>query len=202
MPGEYKLLTLYMVAQRSFLSVSLLCRVDILQLFATMHRATEMRPRSWKPLVIVLPWTAIVLAVLYLIYRLVDPLPPRQLAIAAGAAASGYDNFARQYEKILARHGVELEVHNSAGAVENLGLLRDAASGVQAALATFGITNRVMRTSSIHSVGYSMQRHSFFTGMPSPSRNLPNSVANAFPSACREPRCDPLSCRFWKRLTQ
>jgi TRAP-type uncharacterized transport system substrate-binding protein len=88
----------------------------------------------------VLPWAAIVLAVLYIIYRLVDPLPPRNLAIAAGAAGSGYDNFARQYALILARNGVELEVRNSAGAVENLGLLRDAASGVQAALATFGVT--------------------------------------------------------------
>ena len=96
--------------------------------------------RLWKPSVIVLPWAAIVLAALYITYRLVDPLPPRHLAIAAGAAGSGYDNFARQYALILARHGVELEVRNSAGAVENLDLLRDAASGVQAALATFGVT--------------------------------------------------------------
>jgi uncharacterized protein len=93
-----------------------------------------------KPSVIVLPWAAFVLAVLYIAYRLVDPLPPRHLAIAAGAAGSGYDNFARQYALILARHGVELEVRNSAGAVENLDLLRDTASGVQAALATFGVT--------------------------------------------------------------
>jgi TRAP-type uncharacterized transport system substrate-binding protein len=78
--------------------------------------------------------------VLYITYRLVDPLPPRHLTIAAGAVGSGYDNFARQYALILARHGVELEVRNSAGAVENLDLLRDAASGVQAALATFGVT--------------------------------------------------------------
>jgi TRAP-type uncharacterized transport system substrate-binding protein len=99
-----------------------------------------MRHRLWKPLVIVLPWTAIVLAVLYIVYRLVDPLPPRHLAIAAGAAGSGYDNFARQYALILARHGVELEVRNSAGAVENLDLLRDSPRGVQAALTTFGIT--------------------------------------------------------------
>jgi hypothetical protein len=110
--------------------------------------------RLWKPSVIVLPWAAFVLAVLYIAYRLVDPLPPRHLAIAAGAAGSGYDNFARQYALILARHGVELEVRNrvphgeasrragcrSAGAVENLDLLRDTASGVQAALATFGVT--------------------------------------------------------------
>jgi uncharacterized protein len=96
--------------------------------------------RLWKPLIIVLPWTAIVLAALYVTYRLVDPLPPRQLAIAAGAAGSGYDNVARQYARILAHHGVELEVRNAAGAVENLDLLRDAASGVRVALTTFGIT--------------------------------------------------------------
>ena len=98
----------------------------------------EMWPRS--PLAIVIAWAAIVLAVLYITYRLVDPLPPRRLAIAAGAAGSGYDNFARQYARILARHGVELEIRNSAGAVENLDLLRDPASGVQAALTTFGVT--------------------------------------------------------------
>jgi uncharacterized protein len=96
--------------------------------------------RLWKPLVIVLPWTAIVLAAVYVTYRLVDPLPPRQLAIAAGAAGSGYDNVARQYARLLSHHGVELEVRNAAGAVENLDLLRDAASGVRAALTTFGIT--------------------------------------------------------------
>lgn len=42
--------------------------------------------------------------------------------------------------RILARHGVELEIRNFAGAVENLDRLRDPASGVQAALATFGVT--------------------------------------------------------------
>jgi uncharacterized protein len=99
-----------------------------------------MRHRLWKPLVIVLPWTAIVLAVLYIVYRLVDPLPPRHLAIAAGMAGSGYDDFARQYARILARDGVELEIRNAAGAVENLDLLRDPASGVQASLTTFGFS--------------------------------------------------------------
>src|SRR3974390_2940172 len=97
-----------------------------------------MWPRS--PLIIVVLSTAIVLAALYVPYRLVDPLPPRHLAIAAGMAGSGYDNFARQYARILARYGVELEIRNSAGAVENLDLLRNPASGVQAALTTFGIT--------------------------------------------------------------
>ena len=96
--------------------------------------------RSRLPLIIVIGLAAIVVAALYVVYRLVDPLPPRHLVVAAGAAGSGYDNFARQYARILARHGVELEIRNFAGAVENLDRLRDPASGVQAALATFGVT--------------------------------------------------------------
>ena len=96
--------------------------------------------RLWKPLVIVLPWTAIVLAVLYIIYRLVDPLPPRRFAIAAGIPGTGYDVVARQYARILARDGVDLEVHNYASAIEHFDVLRDATSPVQAALTTFGFT--------------------------------------------------------------
>ena len=96
--------------------------------------------RSWKPLVIVLPWAAIVLVVLYIIYRLVDPLPPRHLAIAAGIPGTGYDVLARQYALILARDGVDLEVRNYASAIEHFDVLRDAASSVQAALTTFGFT--------------------------------------------------------------
>jgi TRAP-type uncharacterized transport system substrate-binding protein len=96
--------------------------------------------RSWKPFVIVLPWVAIVLAVLYIIYRLVDPLPPRPFAIAAGIPGTGYDVFARQYARILARDGVDLEVRNYASAIEHFDVLRDATSPVQAALTTFGFT--------------------------------------------------------------
>jgi hypothetical protein len=94
----------------------------------------------WTLSIIVVPSAAIVLVVLYVTYRFVDPLPPRHLTIAAGMLGSGYDVFARQYARILARHGVELQIRNSAGAVEDLDLLRDPASGVQAALTTFGFT--------------------------------------------------------------
>ena len=99
-----------------------------------------MWPTFWKPLVVVVPLAAIVLAVLYIAYLWVDPLPPRHLVIAAGPVESGYDNFARQYARMLAHDGVELEVRNSTGAVEDLKLLREAGSGVQAALTTFGVT--------------------------------------------------------------
>jgi hypothetical protein len=81
-----------------------------------------------------------VLGISYIIYRAIDPLPPRQLVIAAGMTGSGYANVAKQYALILRRQGVELEIRNSAGAIENLALLRDPGSRVQAALTTFGFT--------------------------------------------------------------
>jgi uncharacterized protein len=91
-------------------------------------------------LAILIASAAIVFVALYMTYRLVDPLPPRRFVIAAGPAGSGYDNVAKRYAKILSRHGIELAIRNSAGAVEDLNLLRDPASGVKAAITTFGFT--------------------------------------------------------------
>jgi TRAP-type uncharacterized transport system substrate-binding protein len=71
----------------------------------------------------------------------VDPLPPRHFVIAAGIAGTGYDDYARRYARVLARHGVALEVRNYASAIEHFDVLRDAASGVQAAITHFGFTH-------------------------------------------------------------
>jgi hypothetical protein len=95
--------------------------------------------RFWNPWIALVFSAAIILAALYITYSWVDPLPPRHLAIAAGAVGSGYEKFARQYARILARDGVELKIRNSAGAVEDLDLLRDPGSGMQAALTAFGV---------------------------------------------------------------
>lgn len=96
--------------------------------------------RLRKPWAIVVAWAGIVLAALYLVYRWVDPLPPRHFAIAAGISGTQYDVFARRYAEILARDGVELEVRNYASGLEHFDVLRDAGSGVQAGITTFGFT--------------------------------------------------------------
>ena len=103
-----------------------------------MKLLPRMWRRFWRPLVIVVPSAAVILAGFYVIYWFIDPIPPRHFVIAAGMTGSGYDNRARQYARILARDGVELKVRNAAGAVEDLDLLRDRASGVQAALTALG----------------------------------------------------------------
>ena len=92
------------------------------------------------PVIVAVGLAVIVGAAFYAAYRLIDPLPPRRFAIAAGFAGTPYDNFARQYAAILARHGVEVEIRNTVSTVNNLDLLRSASSGVQAALMTFGFT--------------------------------------------------------------
>src|SRR5215469_9485386 len=94
----------------------------------------------WTASRVLVPAAAIAIAVFYVAYRWIDPLPPRQLVIAAGPTGSGYDNAARRYARILARHRVQLEICNSAGAVEDLELLGEATSGVEAAITTFGVT--------------------------------------------------------------
>jgi uncharacterized protein len=103
-------------------------------------RRTGMWLRQRKRFVIVMFWAAIAFTFFYIAFRWIDPLPPRQLSIAAGEAGSIYDNFATQYARVLARNGVQLNVRNTAGALENVRLLRDPASGVQAAFSTFGFT--------------------------------------------------------------
>jgi hypothetical protein len=54
---------------------------------------------------------------------------PMIATIAASQVGSGYENFTKEYERILARYGVVLEIRNSAGALKNLDLLRNPASG-------------------------------------------------------------------------
>ena len=100
----------------------------------------EIWRKSWKPSVLLITWSIIVLAILFITYRLVDPLPPRHFVVAAGIAGTGFDDIGRQYARVLARDGVELEVRNYASSVQHFDALRDAASGVQAAITNFGFT--------------------------------------------------------------
>ena len=116
------------------------CTSDLKHTIQLVVPGIDLRRWGVYRVVVALLSTAVALAVLYVLFRVVDPLPPSRLVIAAGMAGSGYENFAKHYARIFARQGVELEIRNSAGAVENLELLRDPASGVQAALTTFGFT--------------------------------------------------------------
>jgi TRAP-type uncharacterized transport system substrate-binding protein len=68
------------------------------------------------------------------------PAPPRTLRMAAGPAGSAYADYAARYRDRLARAGIRLELVETAGAVANLRLLRDGASGTSAGFVQAGTT--------------------------------------------------------------
>src|SRR3974390_2791251 len=69
------------------------------------------------------------------------PSPPHSITIATGRKGTTFDYFGERYRTRFARAGVELNVRETAGALENLKLLRDRNSNVQIAFSTGGISN-------------------------------------------------------------
>src|SRR5262245_48392807 len=63
------------------------------------------------------------------------------MTIATGRKGTTFDYFGEKYRVRFARAGIELDVRETAGALENLRLLRDSNSNVQAAFLTGGISN-------------------------------------------------------------
>jgi TRAP-type uncharacterized transport system substrate-binding protein len=66
------------------------------------------------------------------------PSPPRSVTMATGPEGATYAGVAERYRAILARAGVELRLRPTAGAVENLALLREAGSGVSVGFVVAG----------------------------------------------------------------
>ena len=69
-------------------------------------------------------WLWLIVAVLsvaaaVVIYRVVEPAPPRSVTIATGPAGGAYRAAAEQYAKVFGRNGVDLELLETAGSVEN-----------------------------------------------------------------------------------
>ncbi|MEX5746312.1 TAXI family TRAP transporter solute-binding subunit [Massilia sp. X63] len=65
------------------------------------------------------------IAVAVLAYLWVDPAPPRRLTLATGQFNSAYEEFGRQYARLLARDEITLTLQPSLGSAENLERLID-----------------------------------------------------------------------------
>ena len=76
------------------------------------------------------------LALLYFI-----PAPPSKVTMATGVRGSSFEYYGRQYREILARSNIELELRDTAGALDNVKLLQDPKSDVQIALVTGGVSD-------------------------------------------------------------
>ena len=66
------------------------------------------------------------------------PAPPSTITIASGFAGGNYERIAARYQKVLARHHVTLEMRGGSGGWDNVKLLLDQNTGVQAAFVQGG----------------------------------------------------------------
>ena len=71
-------------------------------------------------------------------FQWVKPPPPRHVVVATGRADGAYYHFAQQYRAWFARSGIDLEVRETSGSVENIGLLANPRSGVDLAFVQGG----------------------------------------------------------------
>lgn len=92
------------------------------------------------------------IAALAIAYQFVDPAPPSNLRLATGGPTGAYFAFGKQYRDVLARHGIEVEIVNTSGSIENLRLLRDPEAGVHAAFAQGGTAGAEARAAGLVSL--------------------------------------------------
>ena len=86
---------------------------------------------------------SVLLATLALWWLGRDLLPPRSVQFAAGSEGGGYWTIAQQYREILARDGIDVEIIETSGSVENAELLADGIAQValiQGGIRTSGAT--------------------------------------------------------------
>jgi len=88
------------------------------------------------------PFLAVALLLLVLAYVALDPTPPKKVVLATGPDQSAYAEFGKRYAAALKRQGITVELRATAGAAENLRLLRDPKSDVQVAFVQGGAGER------------------------------------------------------------
>jgi TRAP-type uncharacterized transport system substrate-binding protein len=84
---------------------------------------------------------AVAAAIIAIAILLLRTMPPRTVTMATGPEGGAYHEVGKFYRAILAREGVDLRLRPTAGALENLALLRDPKSGVDVALIQGGLAN-------------------------------------------------------------
>jgi uncharacterized protein len=80
--------------------------------------------KVYVPIVVILVTAGLI------VWNLMAPAPPRDLAIAAGPADGAYAAFAERYRTLLAASGLRLEVIDTSGSIENQRLLGEGQADV------------------------------------------------------------------------
>jgi TRAP-type uncharacterized transport system substrate-binding protein len=99
---------------------------------------------------------ALMALLLWFLFRFIEPPPPKVVRISTGSATGAYTLFAKQYAVALKKHGVTLEIVNSAGSVENLQRLDDPKQKIDLAFVQGGVSTAALhpRVEALASVAY------------------------------------------------
>ena len=100
---------------------------------------------------IYVPAVLIGAAALFITYQFVDPAPPSRIAIASGGPSGAYYAYAERYREILARQGVDLDVLQTEGSLENIELLESPQADVHVAFVQGG-TGRYATSDALESL--------------------------------------------------
>ncbi|MCE9659171.1 MAG: ABC transporter substrate-binding protein [Burkholderiales bacterium] len=84
------------------------------------------------------PFVVLAVALLVLAYLMLDPAPPKQVTLATGQDQGAYAAFGKRYAEILKQNGIQVRLRPTAGAAENIALLREPGSGVDIAFVQGG----------------------------------------------------------------
>jgi TRAP transporter TAXI family solute receptor len=84
------------------------------------------------------PFVILAIGLVALAYQLLDPTPPKRITLATGQDQGAYAEFGRRYAAILKENGVEVRLRPTAGAAENLALLREPGGPVDIAFVQGG----------------------------------------------------------------
>ena len=81
------------------------------------------------------------LALIVYLVTFLHPLPPRRITLATGPEGSSYAYFGKRYKILLAKEGIEVDLRPTNGGLDNLKLLRDPHSGVEAGFVEGGVAS-------------------------------------------------------------
>ena len=80
---------------------------------------------SWRDMMVLLiPGLLITIGIGWLGFTMIRPAPPDTLVIAGGQEGSSFDNNAKKYAELIAKHGIKVKIVTTDGSEENLDLLQ------------------------------------------------------------------------------
>ena len=102
----------------------------------------RLRAVSWRDLMtVLLPVLLLTMGLGWLAVKLIRPAPPNRVVILAGPPDSSFHVTADRYAKLIAAHGIKVEVRSTDGSIENLKTLLDPHQAADVGFVQTGLTD-------------------------------------------------------------